>query len=87
MPEYSHPKGPLNLLSYLKDNSVKPDLGPKSYVAFGRCCPIACMSWRPCDITLASPSRIVRHTACVDNWAEFSRWHLQMCVPLPKIPA
>ncbi|BDA51374.1 probable lysine-specific demethylase 3A at C-terminar half [Coccomyxa sp. Obi] len=36
MPEYSHPKGPLNLLSYLKDNSVKPDLGPKSYVAFGR---------------------------------------------------
>ncbi|CAL8466277.1 g5813 [Coccomyxa elongata] len=36
MPEYSHPTGPLNLLSYLKDNSVKPDLGPKSYVAFGR---------------------------------------------------
>lgn len=37
MPEYSHPKGPLNLVSYLRDNSVKPDLGPKSYVAFGRC--------------------------------------------------
>lgn len=37
MPEYSHPRGPLNLVSYLKDNSVKPDLGPKSYVAFGRC--------------------------------------------------
>ncbi|CAL8468356.1 g7896 [Coccomyxa elongata] len=36
MPEYSHPRGPLNLVSYLKDNSVKPDLGPKSYVAFGR---------------------------------------------------
>ena len=37
MPEYSHPRGPLNLVSYLEDNSVKPDLGPKSYVAFGRC--------------------------------------------------
>lgn len=37
MPEYSHPRGPLNLVSYLKDNGVKPDLGPKSYVAFGRC--------------------------------------------------
>ncbi|BDA43691.1 probable lysine-specific demethylase 3B at C-terminar half [Coccomyxa sp. Obi] len=36
MPEYSHPRGPLNLVSYLEDNSVKPDLGPKSYVAFGR---------------------------------------------------
>ncbi len=37
MPEYSHPKGPLNLVSYLEDNGVKPDLGPKSYVACGRC--------------------------------------------------
>jgi hypothetical protein len=36
MPEYTHTQGPLNLVSYLKDNSVKPDLGPKSYVAFGR---------------------------------------------------
>lgn len=45
MPEYSHPKGPLNLLSYLKDNSVKPDLGPKSYVAFGRCRPSTSMPW------------------------------------------
>lgn len=36
MPEYSHPDGSLNLVSYLPNNSVKPDLGPKSYVAFGR---------------------------------------------------
>lgn len=37
MPEYCHPEGPLNLAGYLPNNDVKPDLGPKSYVAFGRC--------------------------------------------------
>ena len=38
-PDYTHPLGPLNLASHLQpafDNP--PDLGPKSYVAYGRCC-------------------------------------------------
>ena len=42
LPEYCHPEGPLNLAGYLEDNDVKPDLGPKSYVAFGRCVPVRC---------------------------------------------
>lgn len=59
MPEYSHPRGPLNLVSYLKDNSVKPDLGPKSYVAFGRC--LLChLSPRPQPPSLPA----CRHVCC-----------------------
>ena len=37
-PEYTHPQGPLNLASHLlQDLDNPPDLGPKSYVAYGRC--------------------------------------------------
>lgn len=36
MPEYTHPDGELNMVSFLQENDVKPDLGPKTYVAFGR---------------------------------------------------
>lgn len=58
MPEYSHPKGPLNLVSYLRDNSVKPDLGPKSYVAFGRCAhtAAACLPLPAWLISLPDPA-------------------------------
>ena len=39
-PEYTHPQGPLNLASHLqKDFDNPPDLGPKSYVAYGRHAP------------------------------------------------
>ncbi|KAK9800742.1 hypothetical protein WJX73_003225 [Symbiochloris irregularis] len=34
--EYSHPQGCLNLASSLQRKDVPPDLGPKSYVAYGR---------------------------------------------------
>ena len=37
MPEYTHPEGTLNMVSFLKEGDVRPDLGPKTYVAFGRC--------------------------------------------------
>ena len=67
MPEYSHPKGPLNLLSYLKDNSVKPDLGPKSYVAFGRCCPSTCISWLISDTPHGVAALHYHHAACFDK--------------------
>ena len=36
MPEYTHPDGTLNMVSFLEEGDVKPDLGPKTYVAFGR---------------------------------------------------
>lgn len=35
-PEYSHPEGCLNVAHYLSQDLVKPDLGPKSYIATGR---------------------------------------------------
>ncbi len=37
MPEYTHPEGTLNMVSFLKKGDIRPDLGPKTYVAFGRC--------------------------------------------------
>lgn len=43
MPEYTHPDGCLNMVSYLQTDDIKPDLGPKTYVAFGRCAAL-----RPC---------------------------------------
>jgi hypothetical protein len=53
LPEYCHPEGALNLAGYLADNDVKPDLGPKSYVAFGRCAcdtllPACLRGWPEC---------------------------------------
>ena len=36
MPEYTHPEGTLNMVSFLHEDDIKPDLGPKTYVAFGR---------------------------------------------------
>jgi lysine-specific demethylase 3 len=36
MPEYTHPQGTLNMVSYLEENDIRPDLGPKGYVAMGR---------------------------------------------------
>ena len=38
MPEYTHPDSPMNMVSHLKPNDIQPDLGPKTYVATGRCC-------------------------------------------------
>ena len=38
MPEYTHPDSPMNMVSHLKQNDIQPDLGPKTYVATGRCC-------------------------------------------------
>lgn len=36
--EYTHPTaGPLNLAASLPPTAIKPDLGPKSYIAYGRC--------------------------------------------------
>lgn len=35
-PEYTHPDGQLNVASHLAQDLVKPDLGPKSYIATGR---------------------------------------------------
>lgn len=34
--EYCHPDGPLNVARYLTSALIKPDLGPKSYIATGR---------------------------------------------------
>jgi len=34
-PEYTHRSGSLNLVSCLPDHFVRPDLGPKMYVAYG----------------------------------------------------
>jgi hypothetical protein len=36
MPEYTHPEGTLNMVSYLEESDIRPDLGPKGYVAMGR---------------------------------------------------
>lgn len=35
--DWTHPQGPLNLASHLEECDNAPDLGPKSYVAYGRC--------------------------------------------------
>lgn len=35
-PEYAHPQGSLNVANYLAEDLIKPDLGPKSYIATGR---------------------------------------------------
>ncbi|KAL3160540.1 hypothetical protein ABBQ32_010839 [Trebouxia sp. C0010 RCD-2024] len=35
-PEYAHPQGSLNIANYLAEDLIKPDLGPKSYIATGR---------------------------------------------------
>ncbi len=35
-PECAHPGGSLNVANYLAEALVKPDLGPKSYIATGR---------------------------------------------------
>lgn len=35
LPEYTHRDGRLNLVSRLPDFQVKPDLGPKMYIAYG----------------------------------------------------
>jgi len=34
-PEYTHRSGSLNLVSHLPEHFVRPDLGPKMYVAYG----------------------------------------------------
>ena len=39
-PEYAHPEGSLNIANYLAEDLIKPDLGPKSYIATGRYTPI-----------------------------------------------
>ena len=51
LPEYTHPHGPLNLASAIAGKVRKvgrthqtvysvPDLGPKAYIATGRCVPV-----------------------------------------------
>ncbi|KAK9852829.1 hypothetical protein WJX84_001117, partial [Apatococcus fuscideae] len=35
IPEVTHPQGPLNLHGYFPELTIKPDLGPKSYIALG----------------------------------------------------
>lgn len=37
LPEYTKRDGRLNLVSRLPDFLVKPDLGPKMYIAYGKC--------------------------------------------------
>ena len=44
MPEYTHPDSPMNMVSHLQLNDIQPDLGPKTYVATGRCC-TRCLCW------------------------------------------
>ena len=34
--DWTHPLGPLNLASHLELHDNLPDLGPKSYIAYGR---------------------------------------------------
>lgn len=36
IPEITHPKGPLNMHGFFPDMEIKPDLGPKSYIALGK---------------------------------------------------
>ena len=60
MPEYTHPQGTLNMVSYLEDKDVRPDLGPKGYVAMGRWAAraaprLACIHVGTCKAALACP--------------------------------
>ena len=55
-PEYSHPEGCLNVANYLSQDLVKPDLGPKSYIATGRSTSLA--------LSLLVNKRSSRHVAC-----------------------
>jgi lysine-specific demethylase 3 len=41
--EYTHQAGPLNLAAALPRTAIKPDLGPKSYIAYGRCAVMLCI--------------------------------------------
>ena len=53
--EVTHPvAGPLNLAAQLPETAVKPDLGPKSFIAYGRCRPLNPVHMLPCTIQLAS---------------------------------
>lgn len=42
--EYTHQAGPLNLAGALPPSAIKPDLGPKSYIAYGRCAAACCVA-------------------------------------------
>ena len=48
MPEYTHPQGTLNMVSYLEENEIRPDLGPKGYIATGRWAARAAPCLAPC---------------------------------------
>lgn len=55
--EYTHPTaGPLNLAAQLPKEAIKPDLGPKSYIAYGRCASACPHALAPADTCCRRPT-------------------------------
>ena len=65
--EYTHQAGPLNLAGALPPSAIKPDLGPKSYIAYGRCAgsPAGAVQLAP---LLRHRSSVSAEVACKQSW-------------------
>ena len=65
--EYTHQAGPLNLAGALPPSAIKPDLGPKSYIAYGRCAgsPAGAVQLAP---LLQHRSSVPAEVACKQSW-------------------
>jgi hypothetical protein len=67
--EYTQQAGPLNLAAALPPSAIKPDLGPKSYIAYGRCAAACCFAVLLCACYnhCSSDCRLA-HVPCECAW-------------------
>ena len=83
-PEYAHPGGSLNVANYLSQDLVKPDLGPKSYIATGRYhCSSPFLSHAPCCSPgmYCSPCTVCTTQGCFITW-DLTHPAAAMLIPL-----